>query len=139
MSHPYYDAIIAALKDETPSETGGDTAASLVDDRIHGDQLPADPRMPSIRVVAITDLPHQRLSGGKNTNATVQVDIYAHRNDSATAWEIDRLVRRVLDRASLDVSGFVGTQIACMQRGRPFQEPPFYRITSQYRLWASAG
>jgi hypothetical protein len=132
-SHPYYAGIVAAiLADQTPHASG------LVDGRIHADQLPDNSPLPAIRFALLTDVPHQRLKSGENVTADVQCDVYAHRADKANAWTIDQLVRRALDRKGITVEGFVGVQCMCMERGRPYGEPGFYRIVSRFRLWGSA-
>lgn len=129
--HPYCQAIAAALAEGTP-------AASLVEGRIYADQLPNDEQLPSVRYAIVSDLPHQRLRSGENVTADVQFDVYADRADAANAWAIDRSLRRALDRVNLAAEGFIAIHCMCMERGTPFKEPGYYRITSRYRLYGSA-
>lgn len=133
-SHPYYKGIETALLADTTEPT----AATLADNRLYPDQLPNDPELPGVRYAMLTDLPHHRLASGDSVTADVQVDVYAKRGDEKLAWTVDQYVRRALDRKNLTVTGFERMHCMCMDRGKPFREHGYYRITSRYRLFGSA-
>ena len=132
-THPFYEAIQSVFDGDgqTPS------ISILSGDRIYEDQLPPDTDMPAMRMALITETPSQRLKTGDNVTAEVQFDVYAHRGDRGSGWDMDRAIRRLLDRQSFTADGFSRVETVCVQRGRPFQEQNRYRIMSRYRLYGS--
>ena len=135
-SHPYFDAIKSKLLDDAVVPS----AKSLTNSRIFSDQLPDRTGHPAIRMALIFDKPHIRLNNSDSVTADVQLDVYSALDQAAKteAFQIDRLIRRELDRVSLTVTGFGHVRCQQTEAGHPIQEHPFFRVTSRYRIFGSA-
>lgn len=132
MSAEIDSAILAKL---TADQSDG-TLYSELSGRIHAKQLPNDREYPAMRFAVIADPMVMRLQSDART-IDVQFDIYGARNAMSTLEAINVLLRGLLHRATLTITGFSGGQTRALDWGIPVKEPDVSRITTRYRIFAN--
>ena len=141
-----YDGIYTKL---TANQVGGsfyDTIANSNETNgkaIWFIQAPQDEAMPLCIITPVSDVP-VKYFGDSDLDMEFQTDLYLDADDStpdAAVQLLDLLLAELYPSgvpATLTITNHSQSQITCLDRGVPIREEDAYRVTSQWRVYATS-
>ena len=129
------NAVYARLSDtELPHSVWSDLSG-----RVYHVQAPTNSALPLLVFHIHTDRPQCYFSGNDDLDVELQLDLWGATDDGASALTaINEKIMGLLHRESLSVDGYRNAECRAIDRGRATAGDNSLRVTSRWRIRASA-